>query len=112
MLVFTIVIGGISARLASAQPNSGTPACCGLPGEAALQSALESSIGVTGNRVLGFDMWASLVANDRKLYRRALAIQDSPAIRLVLSKLPLHVQICMVKEEAVAETIEPAAIGR
>jgi len=37
-----------------------------LPSQAALQSALESSVGVTGNGGLGFNMWASLVATIRQ----------------------------------------------
>jgi len=70
VLPLTALITLVSAGLASAQPNtqqgySNFPsACSGLPGQPALQSALNSAVGVTGNGGLGFNMWATLVAND------------------------------------------------
>jgi hypothetical protein len=65
-LLFTALVGGFSTGVASAQPSAlfGPPACFGLPNQASLQAALESSVGVTGNGGLGFNMWATLVAND------------------------------------------------
>jgi hypothetical protein len=49
MVLITALAGGISAPVASAQPNNGPPACSGLPDQAALESALDSSVGVAGN---------------------------------------------------------------
>jgi hypothetical protein len=64
-LLITAVISG-AACLARAQGSApaGFYSCAGLPGQPALQAALESSVGVTGNGGLGFNMWATLVAND------------------------------------------------
>jgi hypothetical protein len=39
-------------------------ACSGLSSQAKLQSALDNAVGVSGNGGLGFNMWATLVAND------------------------------------------------
>jgi hypothetical protein len=39
-------------------------ACSGLPSQAALQTALDGAVGVSGNGGLGFNMWGTLVAND------------------------------------------------
>jgi uncharacterized protein GlcG (DUF336 family) len=66
VLLFIALVGGFSARLASAQASAsfGLPACAGLPSQGALQAALASSVGVSGNGGLGFNMWASLVAHD------------------------------------------------
>ncbi len=36
----------------------------GLPGQAGLQSALDGAVGAAGNGGLGFNMWATVVAND------------------------------------------------
>jgi Haem-degrading len=48
---------------AFAQGNGGYGyACAGLPSQATLQSALDGAIG--GNGGLGFNMWATIVAND------------------------------------------------
>jgi hypothetical protein len=47
--------------IAQASPRAG---CSGLPSQAVLQAALNSSVGVTGNGGLGFNMWATLVTND------------------------------------------------
>jgi uncharacterized protein GlcG (DUF336 family) len=38
--------------------------CFGLPSWGSLQSALESAVGASGNGGLGFNMWATVVAND------------------------------------------------
>ena len=66
LLLLTAVLTGVTAGLVSAEPDdpTGPSVCSGLPSQAALQSALESSVGVAGNGGLGFNMWASLVAND------------------------------------------------
>ncbi len=39
-------------------------ACAGLPSWGQLQSALAGAVGASGNGGLGFNMWATLVAND------------------------------------------------
>ena len=39
-------------------------ACAGLPSWGQLQSALTGAVGASGNGGLGFNMWATLVAND------------------------------------------------
>jgi Haem-degrading len=66
LALFTGLVCGFSLRLASAQGNGlfNSFTCSSLPSQTALQSALQSSVGVTGNGGLGFNMWASLVAND------------------------------------------------
>src|SRR5437667_3414767 len=53
---------GISvlASAAFGQPNS----CSGLPSWAALKSALQAAVAHSGNGGLGFNMWATVVAND------------------------------------------------
>ena len=63
-ILITAIVGG-STAVALAQGN-GTYgfSCAGLPGQATLQAALASSVGVTGNGGLGFNMWAAVVAND------------------------------------------------
>jgi hypothetical protein len=65
-LLLTAVWGWFSTGLVNAQVSTAalSPTCAGLPSQAALQSALQSSVGVTGNGGLGFNMWASLVTND------------------------------------------------
>jgi uncharacterized protein GlcG (DUF336 family) len=42
----------------------GNSVCSGLPSQATLESALDGAVGVTGNGGLGFNMWATIVAND------------------------------------------------
>lgn len=42
----------------------GRSACSGLPDHAALQMALDGAVAASGNGGLGFNMWATLVAND------------------------------------------------
>ena len=42
----------------------GGGACAGLPSWGQLQSALAGAVGASGNGGLGFNMWATLVAND------------------------------------------------
>jgi len=66
VLQLTALITLVSVGLASAQPGIANfqSACSSLPNQVALQSALNSSVGVTGNGGLGFNMWATLVAND------------------------------------------------
>jgi len=66
LLLFIAVLTGLTADLVSADrdDSAGPGVCSSLPSQAALQSALASSVGVTGNGGLGFNMWASLVAND------------------------------------------------
>ena len=66
VLLLAAVLMGLTAGLASADPEDrpGPAACAGLPSQAALQSALVNSVGVAGNGGLGFNMWATLVAND------------------------------------------------
>jgi hypothetical protein len=49
---------------AGAAVADGSPACSSLPSQAALQNALDGAVGVSGNGGLGFNMWATLVAND------------------------------------------------
>ncbi|HEX5227547.1 MAG TPA: heme-binding protein [Bryobacteraceae bacterium] len=64
VLVLTAMIAG-SMNLALADgPAFGFFNCAGLPNQAALQSALNNSVGVAGNGGLGFNMWATIVAND------------------------------------------------
>jgi uncharacterized protein GlcG (DUF336 family) len=43
--------------------DTGDGACSGLPSQSALQGALSAAVG-PGNGGLGFNMWASIVAND------------------------------------------------
>jgi len=66
LIRFTALVCGFSLGVASAQVNTwfSPSTCSGLPSQSALLAALESSVGVTGNGGLGFNMWASLVAND------------------------------------------------
>ncbi len=54
---------GISLAATPAFADSGDGTCSGLPSQSALQSALASAVG-PGNGGLGFNMWASIVAND------------------------------------------------
>ncbi len=54
---------GVSMAAYTAFADPGDGACSGLPSQAALQTALASAVG-PGNGGLGFNMWASLVAND------------------------------------------------
>lgn len=49
---------------AGAAVADGSPACSSLPSQVALQNALDGAVGVSGNGGLGFNMWATLVAND------------------------------------------------
>lgn len=62
VLLLIAVVGG-SVSLARGQGNISV-SCVGLPSQPALQSALENSVGVAGNGGLGFNMWATIVAND------------------------------------------------
>ena len=66
ILLSTVVAGVVLAGMASAQPDipAGSPSCVGLPNQTTLQAFLQKAVGVTGNGGLGFNMWASLVAND------------------------------------------------
>jgi uncharacterized protein GlcG (DUF336 family) len=54
---------GIALAGSPAFPDAGEGACSGLPSQSALQTALASAVG-SSNGGLGFNMWASLVAND------------------------------------------------
>jgi Haem-degrading len=54
----------ISMVACPAFADSDDAACSALPSQAALQTALDGAVGVAGNGGLGFNMWASLVAND------------------------------------------------
>jgi hypothetical protein len=64
VLLLTAIVGSF-ASLARAQGNGAFSfSCAGLPNQQALQSALENSVGVPGNGGLGFNMWATIVAND------------------------------------------------
>src|ERR1700757_3848683 len=38
--------------------------CSGIPSQTALRTALQAAVANTGNGGLGFNMWATLVAND------------------------------------------------
>jgi hypothetical protein len=65
LFLFSVMAAGLTGGLAKAQPNFQIPfPCFGLPSQPALQSALQKSVGVAGNNGLGFNMWATLVAND------------------------------------------------
>ena len=60
---------GIPLAGSPAFADDGRAACAGLPSQAALQTALVAAVAVgngapNGNGGLGFNMWASLVAND------------------------------------------------
>jgi hypothetical protein len=55
---------GISVLAFPAFADGYGSACAALPSQAALQTALDGAVGVSGNGGLGFNMWASLVAND------------------------------------------------
>jgi hypothetical protein len=50
-----------SARPAIADDSS---SCSGMPSQTALRTALQAAVANTGNGGLGFNMWATLVAND------------------------------------------------
>ena len=64
-LLFAVIAGAFFVGALSAQPGPPSRGSCfGLPGQTALQSALNSSVGVAGNGGLGFNMWATIVAND------------------------------------------------
>lgn len=54
---------GVSLTAGSAVAD-GNSICSGLPSQATLESALDGAVGVTGNGGLGFNMWATIVAND------------------------------------------------
>jgi hypothetical protein len=60
-ILLTAIVGG-TARPLAAQLFS--PSCAGLPSQSQLQSMLQSSVNVPGNGGLGFNMWATIVAND------------------------------------------------
>jgi len=47
-----------------AQPAASTYACANLVPHGQLQAALDSAVGVAANGGLGFNMWATVVAND------------------------------------------------
>ncbi len=64
-LVVAGVIGlGVSLVAAPAAIADGYSACAGLPTQAALATALQAAVANPGNGGLGFNMWATLVAND------------------------------------------------
>src|ERR1700730_9555449 len=54
---------GISLGATPGFADTGDGTCSGLPSQSALQTALASAVG-PGNGGLGFNMWASIVAND------------------------------------------------
>jgi hypothetical protein len=54
----------VSALALPALADGGGGSCASLPGWGRLQSALTASVGAPGNGGLGFNMWATLVAND------------------------------------------------
>ena len=61
------IVGAICVAASSAARSAagdGSSTCPGLPSQPILQSALEGAVGVAGNGGLGFDMWATIVAND------------------------------------------------
>jgi len=62
--VMSAAIGLGVSLAAGAAAADGNSVCSGLPSQAALQNALDGAVGVAGNGGLGFNMWASLVAND------------------------------------------------
>ena len=55
---------GVSTLAAPAALADGFSACAGLPNQAALATALQAAVASPGNGGLGFNMWATLVAND------------------------------------------------
>jgi hypothetical protein len=55
---------GISVLAFPAFADGYGSACAALPSQAALQTALDGAVGISGNGGLGFNMWATLVAND------------------------------------------------
>ena len=62
-----IVAGAIGlgvAILAGPAVADGFYACSGMPSQAALSTALQAAVASPGNGGLGFNMWATLVAND------------------------------------------------
>ena len=64
-LVASSVFGlGVLTLAASAAVADGFSACAGLPSQAALATALQAAVANPGNGGLGFNMWATLVAND------------------------------------------------
>lgn len=64
-LVVAGVIGlGVPMLAAPAALADGFSACAGLPNQAALATALQAAVASPGNGGLGFNMWATLVAND------------------------------------------------
>src|SRR5271168_2269984 len=65
----------VSALALPALADGGGGSCAGLPGWGRLQSALTASVGASGNGGLGFNMWATLVANDGTV--RAVAFSGS-----------------------------------
>ena len=54
----------ISALALPAFADGGGGSCAGLPSWGQLQSALAGAVGASGNGGLGFNMWATVVAND------------------------------------------------
>ena len=54
----------VLACTAFAEGSSSNGYCANLPSQATLQNALDGAVAVGGNGGLGFNMWASLVAND------------------------------------------------
>jgi len=54
---------GLGISLASGSVLAAPAACAGLPSQAALQTALDSAV-AQNNGDLGFNMWATIVAND------------------------------------------------
>ncbi|MGA8549464.1 MAG: heme-binding protein [Stellaceae bacterium] len=64
-LVVAGVIGlGVPMLAAPAALADGFSACAGLPNQAALATALQAAVASPGNGGLGFNMWATLAAND------------------------------------------------
>jgi len=53
---------GLGIIMAACPAFADPPPCTALPSQAALQNALDGAIG--GNGGLGFNMWATIVAND------------------------------------------------
>jgi uncharacterized protein GlcG (DUF336 family) len=61
-IIFASITLGFSLSTSSAMADRS--ACSGLPGQAALRSALQAAVANPGNGGLGFNMWATVVAKD------------------------------------------------
>ena len=55
---------GLAIAAYPAFADDGRSACSGIPDHAALQMALDAAVAAPSNGGLGFNMWATLVAND------------------------------------------------